>query len=114
MMKNPFLDIYSNEATEVVKDCPLKGKEIPEIKEEAKFWSDGWRGRLCKCGDCQAKYKDHHVEYLCDDGDMVQEYEKQGLSQPTQYEQGMQALSSMERTKQIDAIAGMKYSCSIS
>lgn len=107
MMKNPFLDIYKNETTEVqVEGCPLKGKEIPEIKEEAKFWPDGWRSRLCKCVDCQTKYKDHHVEFLCDDEDMVQEYEKQGLSQPTQYEQGMQALSSMERTKQIDAIAG--------
>lgn len=106
MKKNPYLDIYSNEATEVVEGCPLNGKDIPDIKEEAKFWSDGWRSRLCKCGDCQTKYKDRKVEFLCDEADMVQEYEKQGLSQPTQYEQGMQALSSMERTKQIDAIAG--------
>jgi hypothetical protein len=106
MMKTPFLDIYTYEGTEVVEDCPLKGKEIPEIKEVAKFWADGWRTRLCKCCDCLTKYKDHHVEFLCDDEDMVQEYEKQGLSQPTQYEQGMQALSSMERTKQIDVITG--------
>lgn len=106
MIKNPFLDFYKNEATDVVEDCPLKGKEIPEIKEVAKFWSDGWRSSLCKCSDCLTKYKDHRVEFLCVEEDMVQEYEKQGLNQPTQYEQGMQALSSMERTKQIDAIAG--------
>jgi len=107
--KNPFLALYKADNAEVVEDCPLKGKDNLSAKEEALFWSDGWRSKLCQCDDCKAKYKQQKVEFLCNDADMVQEYEKQGLGQLTQYEQGLQALSTMDRTKQIDVITGMKF-----
>ncbi|CAB3385468.1 Hypothetical predicted protein [Cloeon dipterum] len=88
MGKTPFLSYYVNNKTEV----------------ETTFWPEDWRTRLCKCEDCKAKYLELNVEFLCNVSDMVQEYEKQGLDQPTQYEQGLQALGNMDRTQQIEVL----------
>jgi hypothetical protein len=105
MLKHSYLTHYKDKSLDVSLGCPLKKTEVPDLKPEAHFWLDGWRGRLCKCADCKDKYTASKIEFLFDETDMVQEYERQGLEQPTQYEQGMQALSEMDRTKQIDAIA---------
>ncbi|XP_059468581.1 putative E3 ubiquitin-protein ligase UBR7 [Neocloeon triangulifer] len=104
MGKTPLLASYVNNTAEVVADCPLKAADAPEVKSVTTFWPDGWRSRLCKCEDCHVKYKELKIEYLCEESDMVQEYEKQGLNQPTQYEQGLQALGNMDRSQQIEVL----------
>jgi len=81
---------------------------IPEVMPEAKtlFLPDDWRKQLCKCDICLRLYQQENVAFLIDEEDTVHHYESQAKNEGTQYEKGMEALSSMDRVKQVEAIQG--------
>ena len=91
------------------ESCFLKQARIQNITTEptALFMLQGWREELCKCSDCTKMYKENCVEFLFDPEDTVHYYEKKAETEKgSQYEEGMKALSEMDRTKQIEAIHG--------
>ncbi|XP_044732469.1 putative E3 ubiquitin-protein ligase UBR7 [Chrysoperla carnea] len=87
------------------KDCKLPNGKIEE--NFAAFMVSNWRQQLCRCAGCIEMYEVHGVEFIIDEEDSVQFYEEKGkASQMTsQYEAGMEALSSLERVQQVEAIA---------
>lgn len=66
---------------------------------------------MCRCEDCIILYAEHNVDYLPDINDTVHAYEQKGrcVTQTNSYEQGLQALSSMERVAQMEAIQRYNY-----
>ncbi|XP_063240351.1 putative E3 ubiquitin-protein ligase UBR7 [Bacillus rossius redtenbacheri] len=88
------------------RGCLIKDKKLVK-GSGAVFFSDGWRKNLCRCNDCQALYDAQNVKFLTDEQDTVQAYEEKGKAKAqvsSQYEQGMKALSSLDRVKQVEAI----------
>lgn len=83
-----------------------KPEESPASLKGSTFWPSDWRQQLCKCESCLAVYKEQKVDFLTDQGDTVLSYEEEGkkAGKETDYERGMRELSSLDRTKQIDAI----------
>lgn len=76
------------------------------------FWKSAmWRAELCKCVACLQLYKDARVEFLTDIDDTVHMYEKKGEEnvKPTAYETSLEALSTLSRVNQIDAISGYNH-----
>merc|ERR1712038_992410 len=67
---------------------------------------ENWRKNLCKCDDCLKIYQDQNLSFLIDEEDTVHYYESQAKNEGSQYEKGMEALSSMDRVKQVEAIQG--------
>jgi len=87
--------------------CPRKliTGDISSHKFSALFLPTGWRDQLCRCDDCTRIYEEKHLEFLLDSEDTVHFYESQSCSEEgTQYEEGMKALSSMDRVQQMEAI----------
>lgn len=68
------------------------------------FWKDGWRKLLCRCSNCQLLYEAEKVSFLLDEEDTVEAYEAKGKRRSSQYVQGMEALSSMGRVQQVEAL----------
>lgn len=101
-------------------ECKLKEKgfngylesEVRNVKSEyedhvAVFLPDGWRQKLCRCTKCKDMYVEKKVLFLLDDEDTVHSYEEQGKAKndcQSRYDQGMQALSQMDRIRQVEAI----------
>jgi E3 ubiquitin-protein ligase UBR7 len=78
------------------------------VKGTPIFWKTAlWRNELCKCTACTQIYKDSGVEFLTDIEDTVQMYEDRGKGneKPTAYDASMEALSTLPRVNQIDAIS---------
>ena len=91
------------------ESCFLKQARIQNIttKPTALFMLQGWREELCKCSDCTKMYQENRLDFLLDPEDTVHYYEKKAETEKgSQYEEGMKALSEMDRTKQIEAIHG--------
>ncbi|EDW71206.1 putative E3 ubiquitin-protein ligase UBR7 [Drosophila virilis] len=81
--------------------------KIPTDHTGAAFWANDWRKSLCKCDKCLDMYKRQSVEFLLDAEDSVKDYEERGMKrvqENSSYEQGIRALASIDRTKQIDVI----------
>jgi len=93
-----------------VGKCHIKKENLQHLKASkpgSLFMLQGWREQLCKCGDCKTKYHNLSLEYLLDPEDTVHYYENQAeTNKSSQYEDGMNALSKMDRTKQVEAIHG--------
>ena len=53
-------------------------------------------------------YAEKLVSFLMDDSESVLAYERRGLNRTSQYEQGIEALSSMGRVQQVEMLHG-KY-----
>eukprot|EP00105_Crassostrea_gigas_P006778 XP_011420829.1 PREDICTED: putative E3 ubiquitin-protein ligase UBR7 [Crassostrea gigas] len=55
-----------------------------------------------------AMYKERSLEFLIDESDTVHNYEQRGRDKTasSQYEKGMQALSSMNRVQQVEVLHG--------
>lgn len=75
----------------------------------ATFWSSNFRQQLCTCNKCVDMYKDLSVLFLTDPDDTVTAYEALGKEKiegktTSQYERGLQALSSLDRVQQINAL----------
>lgn len=61
-------------------------------------------------------YKDLEVSYLTSESDSINAYEARGKKAPgdgSQYEQGMKALSTMDRVQQVEVIQGLYMSVSV-
>ncbi|XP_075224262.1 putative E3 ubiquitin-protein ligase UBR7 [Lycorma delicatula] len=86
----------------------VSSHNISDGIRSASFWREGFRNILCKCSSCLDLYKSHGVSFLVDPLDTVQAYEEEGETKlnrsRTGYEQGLKALSSLDRIKQIEAI----------
>nr|CAG4645596.1 EOG090X07TK [Lynceus sp. MCZ IZ 141354] len=89
----------------------LKTEELETRKDlkKASYWPPGWRAQLCKCASCLKLYNDQGVTFLIDDSDTVQAYEAQGQAtrqkQGNDYERGLEALASLNRVQQVEAIS---------
>lgn len=109
---------------DVVQDEKFEDASVPTVAAEsdckmpkekcstggAKFWPDNWRQQLCTCKDCMDAYEKGGVIYLVDVQDTVHFYEEKGKAKAledcaeSQYEQGLKALSSLDRVRQVEAI----------
>jgi len=63
-----------------------------------------WRSTLCKCSSCMQMYLDTKITYLTTETDTVHHYESQAVERKDSLEQGMEALSQLDRVKQVEAI----------
>lgn len=86
----------------------IRPKGVKKVYKGATFWPSNFRQALCTCQECLSMYKDLSVLFLIDPEDTVSAYENLGKQKvsgkPTQYERGMQALSSLDRIQQINAL----------
>ncbi|XP_048736471.2 putative E3 ubiquitin-protein ligase UBR7 [Ostrea edulis] len=99
-------DDTDNKMSCLLKDLQKRGTSV---QGSGSFWQDGWRNKLCKCADCMVKYKAGEIEFLTDEVDTVHNYEQRGRNKTTpcsQYDKGMQALSSMNRIQQVEVLHG--------
>ena len=103
-------EVEENEKEQSGKGCFLKQADVESIgkqKPTALFMLQGWREQLCRCIECNKMYQEHCVDFLLDPEDTVHYYERKTETEKgSQYEEGMKALSEMDRTKQIEAIHG--------
>ncbi|XP_046962170.1 putative E3 ubiquitin-protein ligase UBR7 [Vanessa cardui] len=87
----------------------IRPKGIKKIYKGATFWPSNFRQKLCTCQECLSMYNDLSVLFLTDPEDTVSAYESLGKQKingepSTQYEKGLQALSSLDRVQQINAL----------
>ncbi|XP_011671114.2 putative E3 ubiquitin-protein ligase UBR7 [Strongylocentrotus purpuratus] len=91
-------------------DCRLKqlSNRTVERKKGSVFWPIGWRTKLCTCTECKAMYDRLKVSFLQDPNDSVAAYEERGKGKRkrSQYDQGMEALSNMDRVQQGEMMHG--------
>ena len=94
-------EIHPDKSAE--ENPPKKSAEesLPEKPAKTLFLREGWRSQLCGCPVCNAMYTKMEVNFLRDDTDTVHHYESQGQKRKGQFEQGMEALSQMDRIKQV-------------
>jgi len=96
---------------------PDKDDVKPSVDENASskthrpalFMIGEWRKQLCRCPECDKMYSDSGVDFLPKVEDTVHFYEakaKENGEGSSQYEEGMKALSEMDRVKQVEAIQG--------
>ncbi|XP_013179930.1 PREDICTED: putative E3 ubiquitin-protein ligase UBR7 [Papilio xuthus] len=88
------------------KSC-IRPKGIKRHLTGATFWPSNFRQKLCTCNECLSMYKDLSVLFLIDTEDTVAAYEMLGKERSngnSQYEKGLQALSSLDRIQQINAV----------
>ncbi|PIK52124.1 hypothetical protein BSL78_10971 [Apostichopus japonicus] len=91
--------------------CQLEQLKNRTVKKTdgAIFWKNSWRSKLCACQSCMEMYQRLHVEFLVREDDTVLAYEERGkLNQSgmSQYEKGIQALSHLDRTQQVEVLQG--------
>lgn len=86
----------------------VRPKDVQRVHKGATFWPSNFRQKLCTCGECLSMYKDLKVLFLTDLDDTVFAYESLGKENvaggASQYEKGLQALSSLDRIQQINAL----------
>ncbi|XP_062620131.1 putative E3 ubiquitin-protein ligase UBR7 [Saccostrea cucullata] len=104
-------DQGTSKSTQNDSHCLLKDIQTRDVtfKDCGTFWQDGWRKKLCKCADCVAMYKEKSLGFLIDESDTVHKYEERGRDKAvstSQYDKGLQALSSMDRVQQVEVIHG--------
>jgi E3 ubiquitin-protein ligase UBR7 len=93
--------------TKKVGECQKPDQKSEKYKGGSSFWPQEWRKNLCKCRDCMNLYEKEKVLFLVDLEDSIHYYEEKGKKMvKTSMESGMEALSSLDRTQQIEAIAG--------
>lgn len=86
----------------------VRPKGVKKNFKGATFWPSNFRQALCTCEECLKMYKDLNVLFLTDLEDTVSFYESLGKQNvdagASQYERGLQALSSLDRIQQINAL----------
>jgi len=90
------------ESGEIAPKCSVASKTGE--KPGSLFLPEGWRSQLCKCNSCSVRYKEEELEFLLDPNDTVHSYEEQAQEDKGQFEKGMEALSQLDRVKQVEAI----------
>ncbi|XP_013391546.1 putative E3 ubiquitin-protein ligase UBR7 [Lingula anatina] len=87
----------------------LQQRDIPRTASGATYWPNGWRAKLCLCNDCTKLYEEKQVPFLPDEGDTVHAYEERGRGKEpgqSQYDRGLNVLSSMGRIQQVEVLRG--------
>ena len=81
---------------------------VPASQPEARslFLMSNWRKKLCKCEECLKLYENENLTFLIDEEDTVHFYESQAKDEGSNFEKGMEALSKVDRVKQVEAIQG--------
>ncbi|XP_063365173.1 putative E3 ubiquitin-protein ligase UBR7 [Cydia amplana] len=102
------LDVSAKKPKLRESDC-LRPQGERKIFKGATFWPSHFRQKLCTCNECITMYKDLSVLFLIDPEDTVTAYEVLGKEKTdgaasTQYEKGLEALSSLGRIQQINAL----------
>ncbi|KAG6461254.1 hypothetical protein O3G_MSEX012526 [Manduca sexta] len=100
--------LVKKQKLDISESC-LRPRNVRRTIKGAAFWPSTFRQKLCTCNDCLSMYKDLSVLYLTDLEDTVTAYEALGKEKidggpATQYEKGLQALSSLDRVQQINAL----------
>ncbi|KAI5633853.1 putative zinc finger in n-recognin (UBR box) domain-containing protein [Phthorimaea operculella] len=89
------------------KPC-VRPRGVKRVYKGSTFWPTTLRQKLCTCAECLSMYKDLAVLFLIDPEDTVTAYETLGKENDdaasSQYEKGLQALSSLDRVQQINAL----------
>ncbi|XP_075974918.1 uncharacterized protein LOC142975755 [Anticarsia gemmatalis] len=99
--------MLSPKKAKLEKDRCVRPKNIKKIYKGATFWDSDFRDRLCKCSACMTMYKNLNLSFLPDYEDTIAAYERRGRERKanaSQYEKGMEALSSLGRVQQINAL----------
>ncbi|KAJ2950311.1 hypothetical protein O0L34_g11677 [Tuta absoluta] len=90
-----------------LKPC-VRPRGVKRVYKGSTFWPTTLRQKLCTCEECLSMYKDLAVLFLIDPEDTVTAYETLGKESDeagsSQYEKGLQALSSLDRVQQINAL----------
>lgn len=101
-------DITDDSSSKKAKLECVRPKGVKRVHKGATFWPSNFRQKLCTCGECTTMYNDLKVLYLTDLEDTVFAYESLGKENvaggASQYEKGLQALSSLDRIQQINAL----------
>ena len=84
--------------------CPLTKPPPDTSMTSSMFLPLGWRSSLCKCPSCTQLYIDTNTSFLTEESDTVHHYESKARDKKGTLEQGMEALSQMDRVKQVEAI----------
>lgn len=89
------------------EDCIRPKIDSNHVEGSATFWKEDFRKKFCRCSACTKLYKDEKIEFLCDVEDTTQFYEERGKGKEIQseYMASLQALSSLPRVNQINAIS---------
>ena len=94
----------SGSVAEPEQRCKLKP---PASGTEANtlFFPGKWRKHLCRCPSCVEMYSEKNISFLADEEDTVHYYESRAKEEKKgTLEHGMEALSKMDRVKQVEAI----------
>lgn len=86
--------------------CPESSPQNKPVTS-AVFWPDGWRKKLCSCEKCKEMYLKSHLQFLIESQDTVSHYVNAGKAKQSgesQYDRGMEALSRLDRVRQVEAI----------
>uniref|UniRef100_A0A3Q3J4N5 UBR-type domain-containing protein n=1 Tax=Monopterus albus TaxID=43700 RepID=A0A3Q3J4N5_MONAL len=94
-----------------LKELQAKGPE--RLRQGAVFWPYSWRSKLCTCTSCKKAYVAAEVQFLMDQLDTVEAYEKRGLDKPFGQHLLMALTSSMDHVQQLEVIFG-ECGCSLS
>lgn len=91
----------------LAEDVCVRPKPSTEGSLKTTFWKEGCRLHLCKCSICIKMYEANKVEFLVDHEDTTHFYEQKGKSNegPSSYMASLEALSTLPRVNQIDAIS---------
>jgi len=92
------------EAGEKEKESKCLVKSGPKEEPGTLFLPESWRSSLCQCVECMEMYEKENLKFLLDPSDTVHSYEAKARGNKGQFEQGMEALSQMDRVKQVEAI----------
>jgi len=92
------------DAGHVSKVCLLSKPAPTQLLKTSLFLPMGWRSSLCKCSSCLKLYSDTKTTFLTEENDTVHHYESQSREKKGTMEQGMEALSQMDRVRQVEAI----------
>jgi len=86
--------------------CPLTkpSSDMSMNITSSMFLPMGWRNSLCRCPSCIKLYADSNTSFLTEESDTVHHYESQARDKKGTLEQGMEALSQLDRVKQVEAI----------
>ena len=85
--------------------CKLKPSGEEGEAARTLFFPDKWRKNLCRCPDCLELYAAKQICFLTEEEDTVLYYETRAKEKKKgTLEHGMEALSKMDRVKQVEAI----------
>lgn len=99
---------HESKKPKLSEDACVRPKRTSDGRDIATFWKGNWRQSLCKCSACLKLYTDLKVEFLIDPEDTTHFYEEKGKGNEgtSSYMASLEALGTLPRVNQIDAISG--------